>query len=202
MSNFWGSSWGSAWGSAWGVDATPPPPPIPPPPAPPLPYQVEVEGISVDSINIYDLQVPGPHRDVDEEGVTTQDIHWEGDERLKEGDDMIQYRYPLRRLNRHNFTYVFRNPKGQVINLTDYYQVHVIVKRNGSALTTLYDGYFVGAKTTGKVGVNNVEFATAGRWDLQFKLLTLNAKPLYSEPIQFDVVINVDDLALDENASE
>jgi hypothetical protein len=115
--------------------------------------------------------------------------------------EMEQYRHPVRKNNRQNLFYTFRNyDTGARIDLTPYSTVSMDVKLNGELYETV-EASFVD-KTGGKVGVVTYKFDEVGRWDIQFVCRDGTALELYGTPLQFDVVMNVEDLDLSQSISE
>lgn len=197
MASSWGESWNVSWGTSWAFPV--PAPPLPPPPPPPTRVSVSWDGYEVDAVNVGDTAESGfivVWTGWDSLLVTS--LVWE---RLAgEGVEMFQLRTPIRKNNPVTFTNTFRNVDGTRINLEGYFQVQAVYKLNGEVKNS-EPASFVD-KTNGMVRIVSLRFGEVGKYDLQFVCTDGEGGELYGEPIQYDVVPNIEDLALGTNISD
>lgn len=109
----------------------------------------------------------------------------------------IQYRIPIRRnVPQAIGPYTFKDQNGNIIPLTNYITFNCEVKVQG-ALYQILAAQLTGLPATGQVQtINPFAFPSVGTWDVQFVCIDGSGNNLYGEPIQINVVPNVDDLAL------
>jgi hypothetical protein len=106
---------------------------------------------------------------------------------------MRQHRFPVRMNTPQRLDYTFRDYDNEVIDLSDYTVVYLIVKMQG-ADQEVVEASFV-SKPAGTVRYDGYSFDAAGEWSAQFKAQIGTGDALYGEPIRFKVVPNLDDLA-------
>lgn len=98
--------------------------------------------------------------------------------------------------------YTFQDETGTAINLTSTFiatAYYCEIKRKGSAYSAgdLLTGAAVSA-AAGTVQVASHTFTTAGLWTYQFYAVNAAGSKLWGEPVQFEVVGNVPNLATNE----
>lgn len=103
------------------------------------------------------------------------------------------YRKDVRARVPQRMNYTFYDETNAIIDLTNYSVVKIILRLDGHD-DTIMAGQFNGAKTTGRVYAD-VPFYPHGIWQAQFLATSVNADPLYGEPIQVKVRANEDDLS-------
>lgn len=115
----------------------------------------------------------------------------------REGYEMIQASYPVRANTPQLMSHTFRDQRGVVIDLTNYTGVSLLVKFQGAVYATTPAAF--SDKPGGVVQATyTYPSPSFGVWDAQFVCTDASNNKLYGEPIQFRVVPNVDDLALND----
>lgn len=135
-------------------------------------------------------------------GYDCDKIEWSG-ECCSEGvETMIQWRWPVRRKNYQRMTYTFRSAvTGTAIDLSSYVMVKLCWRKANGTSAELA-AVFLGSKTTGKVKIDKIQFTTVGKYDVQFIVYDASNTPFYGDPLQFDVVQNLDDMTIDDGNIE
>jgi hypothetical protein len=112
---------------------------------------------------------------------------------------MKKHLYPVRANTPQRFEYTFRDQANAVIDISDYDNCYLMVKRQGDAYDPA-DWMIVAEKdvgTPGKVFYDGFAFGD-GEWVAQFKVQLGTGEAIYGEPLRLKVVLNIEDLAPDD----
>src|SRR5438105_728378 len=107
----------------------------------------------------------------------------------------IRYKTPVRNNVPQGLTYTFKDQNNVVIPLTGYVTAWCEFKLQGQVFATVA-AIIVNPTSAGNVQVTTWTPIGIGIWDAQFYCVDGSGSKLYGEPIQFQVVANVDDLTL------
>jgi hypothetical protein len=112
---------------------------------------------------------------------------------------MIQYRKPIRNNSNQQFSYTFKDENGSLVDLSSAVSVYLELKLQGIVFTTV--PAVVVSAVAGTVSVASYKLTGLGPWTAQFFAVDFLGTIVPGEPIQFEVVSNVEDLLLDELAN-